>query len=85
LKPPSPLLIKMKCHICKKAEGEIPINDDKGNEFLICEDCDNDLFDAYTLAKKLTREINIQIRHQRNENNIPAVSSLKHIRSLLLK
>jgi len=75
----------MKCHFCKKKEGEIPINDDKGNEFLICEDCDNDLFDAYTLAKKLTKEINIQIRHQRKENNIPAVSSLKHIRSLLLK
>ena len=75
----------MICHICKKKEGEIPINDDKGNEFLICEDCDNGLFDAYTLAKKLTKEINIQIRHHRKEKNIPAVSSLKHIRSLILK
>jgi len=75
----------MKCHFCKKKEGEISISDDKGKELLICEKCDNDLFDAYTLAKKLTKEINIQIRHHRKENNISAVKSLNYIKNLLLK
>lgn len=75
----------MKCHFCKKREGEIPISDEKGNELLICERCDNDMFDAYTLQKKIIREINIQIRHHRTENNVSAVSSLKHIKNVLLK
>jgi protein-arginine kinase activator protein McsA len=75
----------MKCHFCHKRKGEIPISDDKGKQFLICEDCDNDLFDASTLAKKLTTEINIQIRHHREEGNVPAMNSLKHIRDLILK
>jgi protein-arginine kinase activator protein McsA len=73
----------MKCHICKKGKGEVSISDDKGKELLICEKCDNDLFDAYTLAKKLTKAINIQIRHHRKENNLPAVISLRHIRNLV--
>jgi len=75
----------MKCHFCKKKEGEIPISDDKGNEFLICEDCDNDMFDARTLQNKMLKEINIQIRHHRREKNEAAVNSLKHIKSVLLK
>jgi len=73
----------MKCHICKKKEGEISVCDNNGNEFLVCEDCDNDLFDARTLAKKLTKEINIQIKHHKRENNIPAVNSLEYLKGLL--
>ena len=75
----------MKCRFCKKGKGEIPICDDKGKEFLICEECDLDLFDARTLAIKLTKEINIQIRHHKEEKNEPAVNSLRYIKSLLTK
>jgi hypothetical protein len=75
----------MKCHFCKKGKGEIPICDENGKTLLICEQCDLDLFDARTLAMKLTKEINIQIRHHKESNNIPAVNSLKHIKNVLLK
>ncbi len=73
----------MKCHFCKKEKGEIPIYDDKGKEILICETCGLDLFDARTLALKLTKEINIQIRHHKEEKNIPAVNSLRYLKTLL--
>ena len=74
----------MKCHFCKKREGEISISDEDGNSLLICEDCDLDMFDAYTLQKKMLKEINIQMRHHRKENNIPAINSLKHIKNALM-
>jgi len=73
----------MKCHFCKKGKGEIPLSDDKGKEVLICGNCDLDLFDARTLSIKLIKEINIQIRHHREEKNEPAVNSLRYIKSLL--
>lgn len=74
----------MKCHFCKKREGEIPISDEDGNSLLICEKCDNDMFDAHTLQKKIIREINIQIRHHKARRNIPAINSLNHIKYVLL-
>jgi len=75
----------MKCHFCNKAQGEIPICDNKEKEFLICEDCDNDLFDINTLVQKLIREIDIQIRHHIEEKDIPAVNSLRYIKSLVCR
>jgi len=73
----------MRCQLCNKGKGEIPICDEKGKEILICELCDLDLFDARTLAIKMTKEINIQIRHHREERNTPAVNSLRYLKTLL--
>ena len=71
------------CHLCKKAEGEIPVHDSNNKEILICEDCDRNLFNADALAKQLIREIDIQIRHHKEERNTPAINSLKYLKSLL--
>ncbi len=73
----------MKCHFCKKGKGKIPICDDEGKTYWICEQCDLDLFDAYTLSQKMLKEIDIQIRHHRAEKNEPAVNSLVYLKSLL--
>ncbi|MFH1023480.1 MAG: hypothetical protein V1809_08820 [Planctomycetota bacterium] len=68
------------CPFCHKRRGEISITDgDTGEELLICEPCDLDLFDAGTLRRKLEKEIAIQIKHHREERNIPAENSLKYI------
>ena len=73
----------MKCHFCKKGKGEIPICDEKGKTYWICEQCDLDNFDAYALSQKLIREINIQIKHHKKERNEPAVNSLRYLKGLL--
>ena len=72
-----------KCDLCKKGKGQIPITDEKKNkELWICEKCDSDLFDARTLRNTLIKEIKIQIKHHKKENNIHAVNSLKYLMSL---
>lgn len=32
------------CHFCHEGKAEIPISDEEGNEFEICESCDDKLF-----------------------------------------
>lgn len=74
----------IKCDLCKKRKGEIPVTDEKaGKQILICESCDLDLFDARTLQNKLVKEIKIQIKHHKKRQNIPAVNSLEYLMSII--
>ncbi len=50
----------------------------------ICDHCDDDLFDARTLQRKVMKAINTQIRHHELEGNEPAVRSLQHIKNIML-
>ena len=75
-----------KCHFCNKGKAEIPIQDgETGEELWICEKCDLELYDARTLAKKMEKAINVQIKHHRKEANIPAINSLEYLKEVLLK
>ena len=72
----------MKCKLCKKGKGEVPIvENDK--EIWICEKCDEEMYSREFLEKKLLREIGIQIRFHKLENDIPAINSLEHIKNII--
>jgi uncharacterized CHY-type Zn-finger protein len=42
-----------KCARCQEGEGEVPISDEKGNTYYICEYCDSEMFDNSIESKGL--------------------------------
>lgn len=54
------------CAKCSEMKGEVPISDDEGNCFWICEYCDSDMFDNSIESKGL-EEISLEIHNLKGE------------------
>jgi ribosome-binding protein aMBF1 (putative translation factor) len=73
------------CKLCGDKPAAVPIRDKETDaEMWICDECNEELFDAQAFQQRIVAAINTQISHHEHEGNTPAVRSLQHIKKLIL-
>jgi len=70
------------CAKCGEGKGEIPLCNEDGTSW-VCEKCDSEMFNVNT--DLIIQEIDKQISFHKEEHNIPAINSLKYIKSVVEK